>query len=175
MCVEGGGGCQLGGNRPWNSPAFLMHIWTCRHEDFMIVPLTFILKGLRVPPPQLTVEVTVWSCLGTDRNWMHQGKVGSTRTKLSDLLVVAHRRQRLYKDRSKDFQWAAFGSRRELHIPVHFWETVPCLSRFAFCKQLWSSCDGTGGRSQEHLHASNLVDPAPGQGWRGMVNACEGE
>ena len=64
----------------------------------MIVPLTFILKGLRVPPPQLTVEVTVWSCLAKGRNWMHQGKVGSTRTKLSDLLVVAHRRQRLYKD-----------------------------------------------------------------------------
>ena len=106
---------------------------------------------------------------------MHQGKVGSTRTKLSDLLVVAHRRQRLYKDRSKDFPWAAFGSRRELHIPGHSWGTVLCLSRFAFCKQLWSSCGRTGGRSQEHIHASNLVDPAPGQGWRGMVNACEGE
>ena len=40
---------------------------------------------------------------------MHQGKVGSTRTKLPDLFVVAHRRQRLYKDRDEDSQWAAFG------------------------------------------------------------------
>ena len=139
----------------------------------MIVHLTSILKGLNVPP-QLTVEVTVWSCLVKGRNWMHQGKVGSTRTRLLDILVVAHRRQRLYVDENRNSQWAAFGSRRELHIPMHFWGTVLCLSRFVFCKQLWSSCNGTGGRSQEHLLASNPVDPAPGQGWRGMVNACEG-
>ena len=30
------------------------------------------------------------------------------------------------------------------------------------------------GRSQENLYACILVDPAPGQGCRGKVNACKG-
>ena len=50
MCAEGGGDCQLEGNSTLKYLLSFMHIGACEHKDFVIVPLTSILKGLSVPP-----------------------------------------------------------------------------------------------------------------------------
>ena len=104
-----------------------------------------------------------------------KARLRSNRTKLSDFFVVAHRRQRLFVEKANTLNGQRLVKTRATHasacLEISFVIEQVCFSRV----QLWSSCAGTGGRSQEHLHASNLVDPAPGQGWRGMVNACEGE